>query len=95
MSGSESSDNNEEDEFDSWQASSGRPPIPRRPTPPSRPEGDPGSDQEDADDEKPQVVVLKEGKHLTAEEAGNERRKGVCVCTVLCVLDGRHSLILL
>ena len=70
---------NKEDEFDSWQASSGRPPIPRRPIPPSRPEGEPGSDQEDADDEKPQVVVLKEGKHLTAEEAENERRKGVSV----------------
>ena len=36
-----------EDDFDSWQASSGRPPIPRRPTPPSRPEGDPGSADED------------------------------------------------
>ena len=67
-----------EDDFDSWQASSGRPPIPRRPTPPSRPEGDPGSAEEDdvGDDEKPQVVVLKQGKHLTAEQAENERRKG-------------------
>ena len=31
---------------------------------------------EDDGDEKPQVVVLKEGKHLTEREAENERRKG-------------------
>ncbi|KAG5335233.1 hypothetical protein C0989_001749 [Termitomyces sp. Mn162] len=54
---------------------SGRPPIPRRPAIPTRPDDDPGSADEDAGDEKPQVVVLKEGKHLTAHEAENIRRK--------------------
>ncbi|KAI5119114.1 hypothetical protein M0805_007861 [Coniferiporia weirii] len=67
--------NDEYDEFDEWQSKSGRPPIPRRPSPPQRPEDDPGSADEDALDEKPQVVVLKEGKHMTAREAENEKRK--------------------
>jgi hypothetical protein len=35
-----------------------------------------GGDEED-EDEMPQVVVLKEGKHLSAREAENERRKGM------------------
>ena len=34
-------------------------------------------DPEDIDDEKPLVVVLKEGKHLTEWEAENVKRKGV------------------
>jgi Domain of unknown function (DUF4604) len=49
----------------------------RRPAIPERPEDDKrGSDDEDDVDEKPVVVVLKEGKHLTELEAKNERRKG-------------------
>ncbi|EJD06641.1 uncharacterized protein FOMMEDRAFT_165381 [Fomitiporia mediterranea MF3/22] len=67
--------NDEDEDFDEWQAASGRPPIPRRPTPPERPADEPGSADEEDDDEKPQVVVLREGKHLTAREAENERRK--------------------
>jgi uncharacterized protein DUF4604 len=55
---------------------SGRPPIPRRPPIPERPASDPGSGEEDRDDEAPQVVVLKEGKHLSAREVENEKRKG-------------------
>lgn len=55
---------------------SGRPPIPRRPSIPVRPDDDPGSADEDDGDEKPQVVVLKEGKHLTAYEAEKIRREG-------------------
>lgn len=41
-------------------------------------EGDDGEklDEEDGEDERPQVVVLKEGKHLSQVEAENERRKG-------------------
>lgn len=70
--------NDEDEDFDEWQAASGRPPIPRRPTPPERPADEPGSADEEDDDEKPQVVVLREGKHLTAREAENERRKGMC-----------------
>jgi len=54
---------------------SGRPPIPVRPSIPERPKNDPGSEGEDENDEKPQVVVLKEGKHLTEREAQNEKRK--------------------
>ncbi|KAH8983864.1 hypothetical protein EDB92DRAFT_1889139 [Lactarius akahatsu] len=55
---------------------SGRPPIPRRPAIPERPADNPGSGDEDVDDEAPQVVVLKEGKHLSEQEAQNEKRKG-------------------
>ncbi|KAJ7103242.1 hypothetical protein B0H15DRAFT_942733 [Mycena belliarum] len=54
---------------------SGRPPIPRRPAIPERPDDDPGSADEDDGDEKPQVVVLREGKHLTEREAENVRRQ--------------------
>lgn len=56
---------------------SGRPPIPRRPAIPERPEDDQGSADEDSGDEKPQVIVLKQGKHLTEREAENIRRKGL------------------
>ncbi|RDB26100.1 hypothetical protein Hypma_006407 [Hypsizygus marmoreus] len=62
-----------DDEFED--DGSGRPPIPRRPAIPERPDDDPGSADEDHGDEKPQVVVLKEGKHLTEREAENVRRK--------------------
>ncbi|KAH9985119.1 hypothetical protein BJV77DRAFT_137327 [Russula vinacea] len=67
----EDSDENPEFEDDG----SGRPPIPRRPPIPERPSSDPGSGDEDRDDEAPQVVVLKEGKHLSAREVENEKRK--------------------
>ena len=56
---------------------SGRPPIPVRPSIPERPKDEPGSEDEDCDDEKPQVIVLREGKHLTEREAQNEKRKGL------------------
>jgi hypothetical protein len=56
--------------------SSGRPPIPCQPPIPERPADDPGSEGEDGDDEAPQVVALKEGKHLSAWEVENEKRKG-------------------
>jgi hypothetical protein len=55
---------------------SGRPPIPRRPAIPERPADEPGSADEEDGDERPVVVVLKEGKHLSAWAAENERRKG-------------------
>lgn len=61
---------------------SGRVPIPRRPAIPERPAEDPGSADEDGDDEKPQVVVLREGKHLTQREAENAKRKGTFDCFV-------------
>lgn len=63
-------------EFEDLDRGSGRPPIPRRPAIPERPPEDPGSADEDDEDEKPQVIVLKEGKHLTEREAENIRRKG-------------------
>ncbi|KAK7044070.1 hypothetical protein VNI00_007786 [Paramarasmius palmivorus] len=69
----------DEEEEDEWEYDgSGRPPIPRRPRPaiPERPADNPGSEDEDDGDEKPQVVVLKEGRHLTEREAENIRRKG-------------------
>lgn len=61
---------------------SGRPPIPQRPREdrpaiPERPDDDPGSADEDCGDEKPQVVVLRQGKHLTEREAENIRRRGM------------------
>ncbi|KAI6025051.1 hypothetical protein PISMIDRAFT_673118 [Pisolithus microcarpus 441] len=66
-----------EDEYEPqyYDDGSGRPPIPVRPDIPERPSSERGSASEDDDDERPQVVVLKEGKHLTATEAENERRK--------------------
>ena len=73
--------NDREDEYDDDEEfeddGSGRPPIPRRPAIPERPENDHGSADEDGDDEKPQVVVLKQGKHLSEREAENEKRKGL------------------
>ena len=67
-------DDEEDDEFE--YDGSGRPPIPRRPSIPERPDGDPGSADEDDADEAPQIVVLKEGRHLSAREVENEKRKG-------------------
>jgi hypothetical protein len=63
----------EDDDFED--DGSGRPPIPKRPPIPERPDNELGSADEDDADEKPQVVVLKQGKHLTELEAENERRK--------------------
>ncbi|RPD61035.1 hypothetical protein L226DRAFT_54929 [Lentinus tigrinus ALCF2SS1-7] len=68
-------DDDYDDEDDFEYDGSGRPPIPRRPAIPERPDDERGSADEDDVDEKPQVVVLKEGKHLTEREAENERRK--------------------
>ncbi|EIW83668.1 hypothetical protein CONPUDRAFT_163008 [Coniophora puteana RWD-64-598 SS2] len=78
----------DEDGQEFYDDGSGRPPIPQRPSGggegsggrerppiPERPEGDAGSADEDDMDEAPQVVVLKEGKHLNAREAENERRR--------------------
>src|ERR1700761_1690047 len=67
-------DSDESPEFED--DGSGRPPIPRRPPIPERPSSDPGSGEDDRDDEAPQVVVLKEGKHLSAREVEVEKRKG-------------------
>ena len=77
----EEEDNDEEFEY----VGSGRPAIPKRPAIPERPKDDPGSADEDDGDEKPQVVVLKAGKHLTEREAENVRRKGQllsCPCSL-------------
>lgn len=73
-------DDDEEPQY--YDDGSGRPPIPVRPAIPERPSDDPGSADEDDEDEKPQVVVLKAGKHLTEREAENARRKGLVVCPV-------------
>lgn len=73
-------DDDEDDDEEFEKLADGREPVPRRPRPPlpERPEGDVGSgDEDDLGDEKPQVVVLKEGKHLTEREAENIRRAGV------------------
>ncbi|KAI0784562.1 hypothetical protein C8Q75DRAFT_724245 [Abortiporus biennis] len=66
-------DSDEDDEFED--DGSGRPPIPKRPAIPTRPQEDPGSADEDAGDEKPQIVVLREGKHLSERDVENEMRK--------------------
>jgi hypothetical protein len=67
-------DQDDEYEYDG----SGRPPIPKRPPIPERPKDEPGSadENEDEDDDVPQIVVLKEGKHLSEREVENEKRKG-------------------
>ena len=57
-------DDDDEFEYDG----SGRPPIPRRPAIPERPEDEQGSADEDDQDERPQIVVLREGKHLSERE---------------------------
>lgn len=71
-------DEEDEEDEDFEDDGSGRVPIPRRPAIPERPDEDPGSAEEDVDDEAPQVVVLKQGKHLSEREAQNEKRKGRC-----------------
>lgn len=60
----------------------GRPPIPRRPPIPKRPASQPGSNDERGDDdsdeegdEKPQIIVLREGKHLSEREVEIIKRK--------------------
>ncbi|KAI0703776.1 hypothetical protein BC835DRAFT_1410505 [Cytidiella melzeri] len=66
----------EEEEEDGYEYDgSGRPPIPKRPAIPKRPEDDPGSAEEDDEKDLPQIVVLKEGKHLSEREVENEKRK--------------------
>jgi Domain of unknown function (DUF4604) len=83
----------EEDENEFEDDGSGRPPIPKRPAiperppVPQRPADDPGSADEDGDDEAPQVVVLKQGKHLTEREAKKERRIGESWCMLSLVLS--------
>lgn len=67
-------DEDEDDEFE--YDGSGRPPIPRRPAIPERPDDEAGSADEEEDEERPQVIVLREGKHLTEREVENEKRKG-------------------
>ncbi|KIJ96489.1 hypothetical protein K443DRAFT_282933 [Laccaria amethystina LaAM-08-1] len=67
-------DEEEEQDPEFEYVGSGRPPIPKRPAIPERPAEDPGSADEDDADEKPQVVVLRKGKHLTEREAENVRR---------------------
>ncbi|KAA1467132.1 hypothetical protein DENSPDRAFT_862843 [Dentipellis sp. KUC8613] len=70
---SDDEDENGDDEYE--YVGGGRPPIPKRPAIPERPADDPGSADEDADDERPQIVVLREGKHLSQREVENEKRK--------------------
>lgn len=60
-----------------------RPAIPVRPRSPKQERVAKGkqvdagpSDDEEPEDELPQVVVLREGKHLSKEEAENEKRRG-------------------
>ena len=78
----ESEDEDEEFEY----VGNGRAPIPKRPRErppiPGRPDNDPGSADEDGGDEAPQIVVLKEGKHLTARDVENIKRKGGAFCKV-------------
>ncbi|KZO96548.1 hypothetical protein CALVIDRAFT_563636 [Calocera viscosa TUFC12733] len=79
----------EEDGGGEWEKSGdGRPDIPRRPGIPERPKegewgsnkigkdgpGPSGKDDDDEGDDAPQIVVLKTGKHLSAEDVDNERR---------------------
>ncbi|KAH9945203.1 uncharacterized protein BXZ73DRAFT_73387 [Epithele typhae] len=71
--GGRGDDKYDDDEFED--DGSGRPPIPRRPAIPTRPDDEQGSADEDDGDETPQIVVLKEGKHLSRREVENEKRK--------------------
>ena len=78
-------DDEDEPQYEDYDDGSGRPPIPRRPAIPQRPDDDPGSADEDDVDEAPQVVVLKEGKHLSERDGENERRKGVLIRGGPCI----------
>ena len=74
-------DDDFDEEEEEWEDDgSGRPPIPKRlrerPAIPERPADDPGSADEDDLDERPQIVVLREGKHPSEREVENEKRKG-------------------
>jgi hypothetical protein len=69
-------------------SNSGRADLPSRPNDgqwAGRSDGEDSEDEWDkkygggGDDEGPQVVVLKEGRHMTAEEVKKERRKGESV----------------
>jgi Domain of unknown function (DUF4604) len=79
-----------EDDGEFEYVGSGRPPIPKRPAIPQRAQDDPGSADEDDGDEKPQVVVLKAGKHLTEREAENVKRKGQCSSAVWMMMMSRY-----
>jgi hypothetical protein len=63
------SDDKNDDPAAEWDGT-GRPPIPQRP------DGDPGSELSEDEEEKPVVVVIQEGKHLTEREAENIKRHG-------------------
>lgn len=69
--------------------SGGRADLPSRPEDGKWAGGSDGEEEEDewdakygggGDDEGPQVVVLKEGRHMTAEEVKKERRRGEPFC---------------
>lgn len=79
-------DESEEEDEEFEYVGNGRAPIPKRPRErppiPERPDNDPGSADEDGGDEAPQIVVLKEGKHLTAREVENIKRKGAMLHSV-------------
>lgn len=75
--------NDEDEDHEFEYDGSGRPPIPRRPAIPERPDDEAGSADEEEDEERPQVIVLREGKHLTEREVENEKRKGTP--TPLCM----------
>ncbi|KAH8100783.1 hypothetical protein BXZ70DRAFT_1071446 [Cristinia sonorae] len=75
IAGQQDEDEDEPQYEDFEDDGSGRPPIPRRPAIPERPAEDPGSADEDDGDEAPQIVVLREGKHLSEREVENEKRK--------------------
>lgn len=78
MNGVQDDDDDDDEDPEFEDVGNGRVPIPRRPAIPERPADDQGSADEDFADEKPQVVVLREGKHLTEREAENIRRAGMC-----------------
>lgn len=63
--------NDEEGELDEFGRERRRPPVTETP----KNEDPYHSDEEDAEDEKPVIVVVKEGKHLSEREVENENRK--------------------
>ncbi|KAH9838546.1 uncharacterized protein C8Q71DRAFT_535533 [Rhodofomes roseus] len=84
VNGTAEDEDDDEYEYDG----SGRPPIPKRPAIPERPDDDPGSAEEDNGDEKPQVVVLREGKHLSEREVENEKRKAKGLSPLPDIVEG-------
>jgi len=63
-------DEEDEEEEEEWEnlGGDGRVPIPRRPKEPEADEDEDAPERDEEGEEKPQIVVLREGKHLSEDQ---------------------------